>query len=313
MGCLFYRASTVYARTVSEVEARRYYWAVAPIGSLHVDVRASDHLPVLVRVSVKRARTARLARLSPELARPEEYQECLARMKGIERVEDFEERYFVMAELAHRAARQARTLLFKPNLSQSALLVEAAMRVYVLAKVGKMQVAGEVAAAVPRIARVWRNGMAQPTDMLSLCRLWAEEAVMIRRRRLSGRCCRNMTNVLASRSCADTLTAFACADVGRLRWRGTRCRASRSASWPRSAERSLRTGVASMARSRQVLRPGVARRGVGMAGWADTSTCSDDLRQRAWTRRPSIRMVGQRAAGGAQPFGRYRLQHAGGR
>lgn len=54
-----------------------------------------------------------------------------------------------MVELAHRAARRAMVLLFMPGPSQPALLGEAVMRVHALAKAGKTNAAGEIAAAVP--------------------------------------------------------------------------------------------------------------------------------------------------------------------
>lgn len=55
----------------------------------------------------------------------------------------------VRAGLRVRLARQAWALLFRPGLSQPNTLMEAFMRVLVLAKTGNLNPAGEIAAAVP--------------------------------------------------------------------------------------------------------------------------------------------------------------------
>lgn len=86
----------------------------------------------------------------------------------------------MLDELAHRVARQAHAM-FRPDLPQPALLAEAAMRVYMLAKTGRMAAVGDiVAAAILRIGRVWQNGTAQPAEVLELYRKSAEASVLVR-------------------------------------------------------------------------------------------------------------------------------------
>lgn len=111
------------------------------------------------------------------------HQACMARrMKGTERVEDFEERYVVMVDFSHRAALQGEDSALQATFVATCSPRRGPHRmwVYVSAKAGKMKVASEVVAAVLRIARVSQNGTAQPSEMLSLYRRWAEEAFMLR-------------------------------------------------------------------------------------------------------------------------------------
>lgn len=65
---------------ISEFEAAGQFWSVATEGSLHSEERPSDHLPVVLRISAKPSRTARLPRLSQELVKTQEYQCCLERL-----------------------------------------------------------------------------------------------------------------------------------------------------------------------------------------------------------------------------------------
>lgn len=100
---------------VSGVEAGQHFWSAAKLASLHADVRASDHVPVFFRVSCRRARTARRPSLAQELVHTDEYRACSARVaEGLGALEPLDERYAVMVELAHRAARQARAI-FVPS------------------------------------------------------------------------------------------------------------------------------------------------------------------------------------------------------
>lgn len=125
---------------ISELEAAGVYWTVATTGSLHSDDRPSDHLPITLRVTRKPGRAARRPRLSQELVNTTEYQECLTRLAtGIEVIGDVGERYSVIVEVAHRAARQARKQLFRPGLSQPVLLAEAALRVYFACEARQVQ------------------------------------------------------------------------------------------------------------------------------------------------------------------------------
>lgn len=86
----------------------------------------------------------------------------------------------MIVELAHRAAKQARLLLFRPSLSQPALLAEAALRVYFLARSGRHLEASQTADSIPRLSRVWADGVASPADILHVYRRWSEEAVLVR-------------------------------------------------------------------------------------------------------------------------------------
>lgn len=166
---------------IPEMESGGNFWSLATLGSLHADERPSDHVPLLLRVARKATRTARRPRLSEELVRTEEYKQCLSRMAaGIEAVEDLSERYECFVDVAHRAAEQARAMLFWPTLTQPALLAEASLRLYSLAKAGKMSEAGKLAAAIPRLERVWKDGAASPQYILALYRQWSEEAVLVR-------------------------------------------------------------------------------------------------------------------------------------
>lgn len=55
-------------------------------GFLHSADRPSDHLPLVVKVSVRRTRSVRLTRLSAELVRTSAYRACFARLsEGLER------------------------------------------------------------------------------------------------------------------------------------------------------------------------------------------------------------------------------------
>lgn len=110
--------------SVSEFEAAGQYWTMAVVGSLLSATTSRSHSALRTR---KPGRTARRPRLFRELVRTQEYQDCLARLAvRVEAVGDVAVRYSVNVELAHRPAKQARLLLFRPGLSQPALLAEAA-------------------------------------------------------------------------------------------------------------------------------------------------------------------------------------------
>lgn len=97
-------------------------------GALHSADRPSDHLPLSVKVSARRDRSARLPRLAAELVRTTAFRACMARLSaGLGRGGDLIERYDAVVEVAHSAARAARSVLFAPDLSEPALLAEAAM------------------------------------------------------------------------------------------------------------------------------------------------------------------------------------------
>lgn len=158
-----------------------------PVGTLGRWPRFAHFTPRLVRTAIvcsapEFARSARLPRLAPEAVQTEEYVSCLfARLsEGRSRTESLEEQHVAMVDVAHRAARHARAILIRPGLTQPALLVEAAMRVYMLARAGKLAAASQIADAVPHIGRVWKNGAAHPVDIRMLYRRWVEESVMIR-------------------------------------------------------------------------------------------------------------------------------------
>lgn len=94
-----------------------------------------------------------------------------------------------MVELAHRAAKQARTLLFKQGLSEPAALrvSSLALRVYSLARRGRCVEATAIADVLPRLSRVWAGGQGTPQELLQLFRRWSEEAVVLRTAELEGR------------------------------------------------------------------------------------------------------------------------------
>lgn len=173
------------------------------------------------------------------------------------------------------------------------------MRVYMLAKASKMAAASDIAAAIARIVRAWKDGAAQPGDPLQLFRRWAEESVValaaaLERQEMSEH--DKKAQRPSGRSCRDTKTAFVSAVADRPPLLGTRCRRSPSASWRRSAgiplgARAVPTGP------REVLASHAAagRGTVGLARRADTLACSGLSGQHTGARRAPIRMVGRRS------------------
>lgn len=85
-----------------------------------------------------------------------------------------------MVDVAHVATKQASLLLFSPTLSEPALSVEDAMRVYLLAKAGRTKSASSIAHAAPCVGRVWRQGLCRPSELMELYRRWVEEGVLMR-------------------------------------------------------------------------------------------------------------------------------------
>lgn len=103
---------------IATVEASERYWSIAVLGSLHGDACSSDNLPLVLRISPRLARTARLPRISAELVATDAFRECFHRLsRGLEHCEDMGERYEAMIEVAQVAAKQARLVLFSPTLS----------------------------------------------------------------------------------------------------------------------------------------------------------------------------------------------------
>lgn len=93
---------------------------------------------------------------------------------------DVEAHYVALEHVAQTAARSARAVLLTPTLSDPALFAECAMRVCILGKAGRVQEAGLIADAVPRVPRVWRGGACHPDELLRLYRTWSEETVLLR-------------------------------------------------------------------------------------------------------------------------------------
>lgn len=60
------RLDRIYSN-IATAEPSERYWSVAVLGSLRDDARPSDRLPLVLRISLRRARTARLPRISAEL------------------------------------------------------------------------------------------------------------------------------------------------------------------------------------------------------------------------------------------------------
>lgn len=174
------RIDRAYSNIVAP-EAAAWFWSVIVSGALHSVDRPSDHLPLMVKISERRARSARLLRISAELVRTFAHRACFGRLsEGLCRGGGLSEQYEALVEVAHNSARAAQAVIFAPNLTEPALLAEAAMRVYILAKSGRDAQASPIAASVPRVARIWDEGRCAPSDLLRAYRNWSEESVLIR-------------------------------------------------------------------------------------------------------------------------------------
>lgn len=77
--------------------------------------------------------------------------------RGQEQGASTQEMCETMLEVAHAASCQARSALFAPSVSEPALVVEAALRVDLLAQAGRIWSVSVVAGAVPQRS-LWRNG-----------------------------------------------------------------------------------------------------------------------------------------------------------
>lgn len=182
------RLDRIYTN-ISEFDRGGIFCSLNVIGSLLHPHRPSDHLPIVYKVSLRRARSSRKFRLCTELLRSGVFAEVLGDMaEGMGGAGEPYEVVEASVEVAHRAARRSHGVLAAGALNQPRLLADQVLRVYHLARARMTKRAAEVAAATPRIARIWRDGEVAPQELLAAYRAWMEEALLLETAELERRC-----------------------------------------------------------------------------------------------------------------------------